>query len=190
MFVVAEVTEALSANEDSDGDGIADADEGYSDSDGDGIPDYADNNSDTSVLPVGDGTQVLQTEPGLKLKLGKTAIASSALNANSATLDLDALADFGGEGGTSSDNTTDEAFVPVSDIVDFEIEQLPRAGASVSIVIPMPEGSTLLKMPFIVSTIATMGGVTSLRMVRMPSLQVRWWMVFVQVLQLKAIPMA
>ena len=74
--ILLEEVEELSGA-DTDGDGIADDEEGYNDSDGDGIEDYRDDNADVSVLPVSEDedADVLQTEPGLRLKLGEASLA-------------------------------------------------------------------------------------------------------------------
>ena len=144
LVVVKDAPIVLAADNDADNDGVSDAEEGTIDSDGDGIADYKDNNEDTSVLPLtADSTQVLQTEPGLKLKVGKTVIASKSVEAEGAAIVVEDLAQFGSDTGNETTNSDDEEFQAVSQIVDFEIEQLPRVGMSVSIVLPLPEGTTI-----------------------------------------------
>ncbi|WP_157755411.1 choice-of-anchor U domain-containing protein [Marinobacter salinus] len=78
--VIAVLNEApLLTSLDSDGDGIADDIEGYVDTDGDGIPDYLDNlepeNLIRAMAAMGD-EYLIETEPGLKLSLGYTALTS------------------------------------------------------------------------------------------------------------------
>ena len=79
VIIVRDQQPQLEENVDSDGDGTSDADEGLDDSDGDGIEDYLDSNDDVSILPVGgDGEQVMETESGLRLKLGSTAFSANS----------------------------------------------------------------------------------------------------------------
>ena len=72
-FVPASV--ALSATQDSDGDGISDATEGAGDVDGDRVPDYADAGNLPSVLRYSDGAFVLEGQAGHGLRLGTHAFA-------------------------------------------------------------------------------------------------------------------
>lgn len=68
----------LSAENDTDGDGVSDADEGYADSDSDGIVDYMDNIVESNLAPVGDDkTVVLQAPVGTQIVLGETAFSSA-----------------------------------------------------------------------------------------------------------------
>jgi hypothetical protein len=144
LFVVADAAPVLTAANDSDNDGINDADEGIDDTDGDGIPDYKDNNDDLTLLPLTGSSELsLSTEAGLTLKLGKTALAASGLSADGASLQQSDLENFGSESGTSTDNAIDHTYDAVSAIVDFEIAALPEVGMAVSIIIPIPTDVTI-----------------------------------------------
>lgn len=69
----------LSESNDSDGDLIPDAQEGYQDVDGDGIPDYLDAISDCSVVPERVETQdgfLVEGEPGVCLRRGDVSSSS------------------------------------------------------------------------------------------------------------------
>lgn len=77
-FRLMQAAPVLSADIDSDGDGISDAEEGYDDSDNDGIVDYMDNLVEPNLAPVGeDSTIVLQAAVGTKVVLGETAFANA-----------------------------------------------------------------------------------------------------------------
>jgi hypothetical protein len=69
----------LIAGVDSDGDGIDDVDEGFQDSDNDRVPDYLDPAANSNILPYGDSTYVVETQPGLTLRLGETAFQEGAV---------------------------------------------------------------------------------------------------------------
>ena len=73
-------TPVLSEEVDSDGDGISDAEEGAGDSDGDGIPDYEDNIVAPNLIPSGDGSVNLESEPGTTLTLGSVALGAGDNN--------------------------------------------------------------------------------------------------------------
>jgi hypothetical protein len=144
LFVVEEAAPTLNASNDTDDDGINDADEGIDDTDGDGIPDYKDSSDDLTLLPLtGDSDLSLTTEAGLTLKLGKTALAASGFGVDGASILQSDLEGFGGESGTPTDNAVDPTYDAVSDIVDFEITELPDVGISASVVIPMPANVTI-----------------------------------------------
>ena len=70
----------MSALDDTDGDGIDDATEGLIDSDSDGIPDYLDAMEASNVIQERRATSdsyVMETNPGLRLRLGSTALRSN-----------------------------------------------------------------------------------------------------------------
>ena len=140
-FYVIASAPSLSATEDSDGDGISDADEGWADDDQDGQPNYLDGVSLPNVLNevAGDGQKFLiEAEPGVKLQLGKRALAT--LN-----------------GGAKVDNTQlpleqalpEDSITNFSGYFDFRVNDLPVAGQSVNIVIPqrqpVPENAVYRK---------------------------------------------
>lgn len=122
-------TAPLLTSGDSDGDGINDVTEGYGDSDRDGIPDYMDANSDPTLLQTQEG-YFLQTETGLRIRMGQTSFAS---NRDSATLTEDDIVNNGGTGGGVADEAYD---FPVG-LYDFDIKDLAEPGVSVQIVIPL-----------------------------------------------------
>ncbi|HET9703034.1 MAG TPA: FG-GAP-like repeat-containing protein, partial [Vicinamibacterales bacterium] len=64
---------ALPAGEDSDRDGVDDATEGFGDGDGDRIPDHLDAFPAGNVLSYAGDNRVLETQPGLFLRLGESA---------------------------------------------------------------------------------------------------------------------
>lgn len=76
VFEIVDSLTALSETEDTDGDLIPDAQEGYSDSDGDGIPDYLDAIDDCNVIASQAENQsgfLVESEPGVCMRLGETA---------------------------------------------------------------------------------------------------------------------
>ncbi|MGB2115691.1 MAG: invasin domain 3-containing protein [Porticoccaceae bacterium] len=77
-FRLMEAAPDLSAEIDSDGDGVSDADEGYDDSDNDGIVDYMDNIVEPNLAPVSeDSTAVLQAAVGTQIVLGEMAFSNA-----------------------------------------------------------------------------------------------------------------
>jgi len=136
---VATALVVLSNEADSDNDGIADSDEGYSDSDGDGIADYLDNDNNVSRLPSSDGAEPMQTVKGLVLSLGDIVRQAGNASAGDASINLDELAENGGENGESADNATNTNFTPVSNILNFNVSGLSYTGESVPVVIPLAE---------------------------------------------------
>jgi len=91
--VMAVLSEApLLTSLDSDGDGITDDIEGFVDTDGDGIPDYLDDLEPENLIRAmasANEEYLIETEPGLKLSLGYTALSSKK---NSAIVDVDDVA--------------------------------------------------------------------------------------------------
>jgi hypothetical protein len=130
--------ETLSDTEDSDGDGIADATEGHGDSDGDGIPDYRDSSAESSVLPTSGSRPLdpLQTNPGLRLRLGEAAQLSGTQGAEISTDNLVNLVD---DNQTPPDNTTDAGYRYPQGLIDFEVDQIPETGQQVQVVIPLSD---------------------------------------------------
>lgn len=138
-IIVEDSFTVLASDVDRDGDGAFDADEGYSDSDGDGIPDYLDGESDTTLLPVGDG-QSIQTTDGLKLRIGDVALSANGSNSDSAVVSVDDIANYGSKDGTSVENSNDSQYRALADILSFNISGLAGVGDSVAVVIPLPDG--------------------------------------------------
>ncbi|WP_235420503.1 Ig-like domain-containing protein [Pseudoalteromonas sp. ND6B] len=123
--VYIEVVASLEAlgQEDSDGDLIPDAQEGYSDTDGDGIPDYLDAISECNVMQeqVKDSDKFLvEGEPGVCLRKGVTV----SQNATGGVQLLD------------SELPEDQGAVNTGGLFDFIATGLPNAGDTYSIVIP------------------------------------------------------
>jgi hypothetical protein len=127
----------LNAVNDADNDGIPDAEEGYSDSDQDGIPDYLDNDSNTTRLPIAEDTQPMRTVNGLRLSLGDVVRSSDAATSTGAAIDIDDIAENGGENGTEVDNSIDAHFQTLSTIINFNVSGLSASGDTVSVVIPL-----------------------------------------------------
>ncbi len=138
-FIVEQLA-ILSAEQDSDNDGIVDSVEGYSDSDGDGIVDYLDNDDNTSRLPSGDNTPPLQTAPGLTMSLGTFVLSAKGSAGQQASLTLDDLTNAVGEDAAS---TQDEGFEITTPIYNFVISGLGEQGASASVIIALGEGELL-----------------------------------------------
>ncbi len=128
---------SLSANDDSDGDGIFDADEGFQDADFDGIPDHLDAIDGAQQLQeqVGlnintEGLFLLQTEPGLTLSLGALALSAvqGGASVDQQTFENSAL--FATQG-------DDNNYFHFAGLFDFEIRQLSEVGTSVMLSIPL-----------------------------------------------------
>ncbi len=119
--------------DDSDGDGISDADEGYGDSDNDGIPDYLDNIDESNLAPVGDSGDVVQTSAGTTVVLGDTAFSSGN---NEVGID------------ESDVGSADADWDYLGGLVDFKVSGA-QAGATYNVVIPLsgtvPAGAVLRK---------------------------------------------
>lgn len=105
------------------------------DSDQDGVPDASDSDDaragHANTLPAGGGRQ-LRADPGVRLQLGSTARATQATTASVTLADIAAAGD--GDGG--SVGNSEDVFDYRGGIHDFEITNLPEAGAVVRIVIP------------------------------------------------------
>ncbi len=135
LIRIEEQVTQLSNDSDTDGDGVSDADEGYNDADGDGIEDYLDDNADVTVLPADDGTAVMQTEPGLRLKLGEASLASDK---RVGLIDDEDVSQIVDDAQQPLDNAEDDEFEHPLGLFDFEVDQLPIAGQAVRIVLPLP----------------------------------------------------
>ncbi|MFY8300511.1 choice-of-anchor U domain-containing protein [Pseudoalteromonas sp. SS15] len=118
------------SSEDSDGDGIADSQEGFTDSDRDGIADYLD---DSSLKPneqlIGD--RVIEVSEGLRITLGETAQKVKLNEARDVTLSIDEYEDSLGY------QLQAEATIGYAlPIIDFEILDL-EIGAVAELIIPL-----------------------------------------------------
>lgn len=126
---------SLSAVADTDGDGLADAAEGFADADGDAVPDYLDAYTEAYVLPDQTGqpgaSRLIEAEAGLGLRVGPTAIASGRAGALLSEADVIAL----GEGAGPVSNG-DDSLDNNGGLFDFEIYGL-APGGSASVVLPL-----------------------------------------------------
>lgn len=128
-FRVVQSLPVLSADVDTDGDGIDDLTEGYGDTSGNGIPDYLDNMPSSNVLPqLGNVTNayLIECDPGVRCGLGQFALGSGS----------GGVQILSGELGQIDGVGIDKTFKPVGGIFDFVIRDLPTPGQNVRIVIP------------------------------------------------------
>lgn len=121
----------LSPDADSDGDGISDAAEGWGDADSDGVPDYLDPTDAANLLVLTADGFVLETQPGLDLRLGEAAFTGGAV----AAMPESALGE-------------DVEYGYPNGVADFEILGV-AIGRSARIVVPLqhpvPEGAVYRK---------------------------------------------
>ncbi len=122
----------LSADVDTDLDGLSDLAEGITDSDGDRIPDYADAISASNLMQTSShhqGSYLLETNPGLALTLGKLAFS---LSKRAAGLDTDTVARE-----AAVEVPRDPGVRHVSGLYDYEVHKLAEPGDVVDVVIPL-----------------------------------------------------
>ena len=132
-------TEPILTNIDSDHDGINDIDEGTGDSDNDGIADYLDGITDPSVMQGKEGESgkwLLNTQPGLMLRLGNIAFFSSQHSANVAQHDINLHT---GKGAGMIPARTEDTHKNIGGFFDFEIHGLTQVGQSVLVVVAQHE---------------------------------------------------
>ena len=127
LLVLADQQPVLDLLTDSDGDGVADADEGFGDGDADGIPDYLDNLDDPTLQPLlttpsGPALRyAIATEAGLTLAPGNSAMAA-------------------GRSGVrvySSELPADAEYSVLGVIYDFEIHGLSEANPAGRVILPL-----------------------------------------------------
>ena len=130
ILVIKDQAPILSVNTDTDGDGISDATEGLGDSDADGVPDYL----DVKTLPeelmavlIDGNASVIETSPGLKIKLGSIGQKAGSVDGLVSTSDI---ANFGNA------QSTDTGYSNVGGLFDFIISDLSNVGDSAAIVLP------------------------------------------------------
>jgi len=114
---------------DTDLDGIADNIEGFSDNDGDGIPAYLDNSTIPYLQQLhvnASATKLIETEPGLKISLGKYAKQQFS---DGVQLSANEIANTG--------LITTDTLTHLSDYFDFEVSQILPYGRAIFIVIPL-----------------------------------------------------
>lgn len=119
----------LSADNDTDQDGINDVTEGAGDTNGNGIPDYLDNMPSPNILPQqGNTTNVylIECDPGVRCGLGLFARGGSSGGVQIQDEEIGRLRDL----------IVDPAFKPAGGVFDFNIRDLPTPGQSVRVVIP------------------------------------------------------
>jgi hypothetical protein len=142
-LVVNEGLAELSNDADSDNDGIPDAEEGYADSDQDGIVDYLDDDNNPSHLPIGDDIAPMQTINGLSLSLGDIVGSSEGVDAQSASIDINDIAENAGDNGTPVDNAIDSHFDTLSTIINFNVSGLSQVEDVAPVVIPLAKGMSI-----------------------------------------------
>lgn len=127
---------------DSDGDGVNDDVEGYQDADGNGIADYLDpynSATGTNLIPNQTGqlqkTLLLQTDTGLKLRMGEAGLNADATGALVSRGNIETYVNQSG----GSPNLTKDTYRNVGGIFDFEVYGLP-VGESADVVIPLSAG--------------------------------------------------
>ena len=124
----------LLTSQDSDGDGISDIDEGLMDSDNDGIQDYLDSINDSQLMQKNTASagseQLLQTAPGLQIKLGQFALLNERNGAKIFSVDLTEL------------NAQENKAIN-GEIFDFEIHGISAVNNLSHIVIPLANGLPL-----------------------------------------------
>lgn len=146
LLLVEAAKAALTPGDDTDGDGVDDDDasEGYGDDDADGIPNYLDNSSTPgnaieSHTVDGAGNSILETsvlvetDPGLIIALGETAVAAGV---GGVRIGLQDIKDHGGATGSTVTNaSTDYTFL--SSLLNFVVSGLTDDVVSVNVVVPL-----------------------------------------------------
>ena len=140
-LLLVKVAEAVVlASVDSDGDGFNDDDisEGFADDDADGVPNYLDDRFTPSNVIESHSVTVetsvmIETDPGLRIVKGETAVAAQV---DGIVIGMQDLIDHGGSGGSAVSNAdTDHTFL--SSLVNFEVHGLTDAIESVHVVLPL-----------------------------------------------------
>jgi len=137
LLIISNQPPILGAN-DSDGDGIADSQEGYGDTDMDGVPDYLDTQTEPHLLGTLSGepnSDIFTTQPGLTLRLGTTALAAEKYTQG---LNLDDLRQHGGDAGGIA-NLIEDNYIIVGELYDFEIKGLKQNEDSVPVIIRLSQ---------------------------------------------------
>ena len=94
VMAVLENSTPLAEDQDTDGDGVSDATEGWGDSDHDGIPDYQDAIAELYMLPLNvNSTNLVQSENGTSIRLGGRAISQGDYDLSLAEEKLSILGD-------------------------------------------------------------------------------------------------
>ncbi|RYV03098.1 hypothetical protein SOPP22_05920 [Shewanella sp. OPT22] len=132
----------LSSTEDSDGDGINDAQEGFSDEDGDGIPQYLDSDNNPSRLPLAVDS-VIQTEQGLQMQLGSIVLYNDAASASNASLTEENLEAYAKSLQIADSVLEDVHYQTESKLLNFIVSNIETTGESIDLVIPLSNGEVL-----------------------------------------------
>ncbi len=131
----------LSLTEDTDNDGISDAEEGFLDLDNDGIAEYLDNDNNANHLPLISAHKPIQTVIASSLSLGSIIKSSSTpIVANSVIDDTD-LASFAESLGLN--NHIDNHANRVTPMVNFIISGDTVRDDGAVVVIPLPDDVTI-----------------------------------------------
>ncbi|MFD2167985.1 GLUG motif-containing protein [Thalassotalea euphylliae] len=136
QFIVEQLAE-LSSDNDSDQDGISDAEEGYGDSDGDGIADYLDSDDSDNTLPGAENAEPMQVNVGSELSVGSYVSALYGSDTAFASFPVELLSELLSEGDADA---VDVNYVAQTPLYNFVINGGIEAGESVGVVIPMSEG--------------------------------------------------
>lgn len=122
---------------DSDGDGISDAEEGLLDINENGVNDYLELFVDTNLLPASSTRLdvLLQSRAGLGMKLGLVSLSSG----NDAMVTMEDISSFGNVGAIATNVGDDEYNYPLG-LFDFEIEGLAAGEEVANVVIALDAG--------------------------------------------------
>ena len=136
VFRVVDSLPVLSADVDSDDDGMDDLAEGHGDDDEDGIPDYLDAVAEQDMLPAHPDSRqlMMQTQPGLSLRLGSLPFGIGQAFSGVSMAQLTNAWAQAGQAGPSPEDTEHEY---PDGLYDFEIHGLSWAGQSALVVIPL-----------------------------------------------------
>ncbi|BDX07600.1 hypothetical protein MACH26_31210 [Planctobacterium marinum] len=147
VFEIVTSRSELSETEDTDGDLIPDAQEGYGDSDGDGIPDYLDAIDDCNVIASQAQEQsqfLVESEPGVCMRVGDTASQNDS-NGVQVVVDNNAprqsrTNQYGERVELlANDLPEDRNYENVGGIFDFVLYDLQTAGQVVRVVMPQSQ---------------------------------------------------
>jgi hypothetical protein len=136
LNVVASLSTLTAA--DSDGDGIDDQTEGHGDNDGDGIPNYIDAINEGNRLPgqAAQNKHILETQPGLNLRLGDIAIRTGGTQAQVRLSDIANRSSTRARGSVLNRSDDSTLYNYVGDLYDFVIGGPLVSGSSVRVVVP------------------------------------------------------
>jgi hypothetical protein len=136
LNVVASLSTLTAA--DSDGDGIDDQTEGHGDSDGDGIPNYLDAINEGNRLPgqAAQNKHILETQPGLNLRLGDIAIRAGGTQAQVRLTDSTNRRSIQARGSVLNRSDDSTLYNYAGDPYDFVIGGPLVSGSSVRVVVP------------------------------------------------------